>query len=64
MVYRSYMKLAMLSGSETMLRSMCGVKLVDRKNIEKLMEILGLKDTLDRMAKANGVRWYGQWTCD
>ena len=23
------------------------------------MEILGLKETLDRMAKANGVRWYG-----
>ena len=23
------------------------------------MEMLGLKETLDRMAKANGVRWYG-----
>ena len=23
------------------------------------MEMLGLKKTLDRMAKANGVRWYG-----
>ena len=40
-------------------RSMCGVKLVDRKNTEELMEMLGLKKTLDRMAKANGVRWYG-----
>ena len=39
-----------------MVRSMCGVKLVDRKNMEELMEILGLKKTLDRMAKANGVR--------
>ena len=37
-------------------RSMCGVKLVDRKKMEDLMEMLGLKETLDRMAKANGVR--------
>ena len=42
-----------------MVRSMCGVKLVDRKKMEELMEILGLKETLDRMARANGVRWYG-----
>ena len=43
-------------------RSMCGVKLVDRKNMEELMEMLGLKETLDRMAKANGLRWYGHAT--
>ena len=42
-----------------MVRSMCGVKLVDRKNTEELMKMLGLKETLDKMAKANGVRWYG-----
>ena len=41
-----------------MVRSMCEVKLVDRKNMEELIELLGLKETLDRMAKANGVRWY------
>ena len=40
----------------TMVRSMCGVKLVDRKKMEDLMETLGLKETLDRWAKANGVR--------
>ena len=43
-----------------MVRSMCGVKLVDRRKMEDLMEMLGLKETLDSMAKANGVRWYGQ----
>ena len=42
-----------------MVRSTCGVKLVDRNNTEELMEMLGVKKTLDRMAKANGVRWYG-----
>ena len=43
----------------SMVRSMCGVKLVDRKNTEELMKMLGLKETLDKMAKANGIRWYG-----
>ena len=42
-----------------MVRLTCGVKLVDRKKMEDLMEMLGLKETLDRMAKANRVRWYG-----
>ena len=42
-----------------MVRSMCGVKLVDRKDMEELMEMLDLKETLDKMAKANGVKWYG-----
>ena len=42
-----------------MVRSMCGVKLVDRKNTEDLIKMLGLMETLDKMAQANGVRWYG-----
>ena len=32
-------------------RSTSGVKLVDRKK----MKVLGLKETLDRMTKANGI---------
>ena len=32
---------------------------MDRKNTEDLMKMLGLKETLDKMAQANGVRWYG-----
>ena len=39
------------------MRSMCGVKLVDRKKLKDLMETLGLKET-DRMAMANEARWY------
>ena len=30
---------------------------MDRKKLDELMEMLGLKETLDRMAKANGVRY-------
>ena len=53
-------EMAILRRSErAMVKSICGVKLVDRKKMEELMEMLGLKETLDRMAKANGVRWYG-----
>ena len=54
-------EMAILRRTEkAMVRSMCGVKLEDRKKMEELMENLGLKETLDRMAKANGVRWYGR----
>ena len=53
-------EMAILRRTErAMVRSMCGVKLVDRKKMEDMMEVLGLRETLDRMAKANGVRWYG-----
>ena len=38
-----------------MLRSMCAVKLVDRKNNEELMKMLALKEILDKMAKINGI---------
>ena len=53
-------EMAILRRTErAMVRYLCGVKLVDRKNMEELMEMLGLKETLNRMVKANGVRWYG-----
>ena len=42
-----------------MVKSIGGVKLVDRKNTEDQMKMLGLKETLDKMAQTNGVRWYG-----
>ena len=38
---------------------MCGQKVVDRKTTEEQMDMLGLKETMDRLATANGVRWYG-----
>ena len=43
-----------------MLRSMCAVKLVDRKNNEELMKMLALEEILYKMAKINGVLWHGQ----
>ena len=43
----------------SIVRAMCGVKFVDKRNTEELMDILGLKEAADKLARANGVRWYG-----
>ena len=43
----------------SMVRAMCGVQLVDKRNTEDLMDILGLKEAANKPAKANGMRWYG-----
>ena len=42
-----------------MVRAMCDAKLMEKKRTEDLMEMLGLKETVVQMAKANRVRWYG-----
>ena len=42
-----------------MVRVMCSQKVVDRKTTKEQMDMLGLKETTDRLATANGVRWYG-----
>ena len=42
-----------------MVRAMCGQKVIDRKTTEEHMDMLGLKETIDQLATANGVRWYG-----
>ena len=71
-VYRCCVRSALLYGSETWClkenekailrrteRAMCGQKVVDRKSTEEQMEMLGLKETFDRLTTANGVRWCG-----
>ena len=35
-------------------------KSLDRKTIKKQMKTLGLKETVDGLATANGVRWCGR----
>ena len=41
------------------MRAMCGVKLVDKRNTEELMDMLRLMEAADKLARENGVRWYG-----
>ena len=42
-----------------MVRAMCGRKVVDIKTTEEQMDVLGLREIIDRPATANEVRWYG-----
>ena len=41
-----------------MVRSMCGVKLMDKKSTKDLKQMLYLNETIDQLAKANSVRWH------
>ena len=53
-------EMAILRRTErAMARAMCGKKLMEKKRRENLMEMLGLKETVVQMTKANEVRWYG-----
>ena len=38
---------------------MCGLQFKDRNRSTDLMFMLGLNDTIDQLAMANSVRWYG-----
>ena len=40
-------------------RAMFGVKLVDKMNTVELMDMLGLKEAADKVARVNDVRWCG-----
>ena len=52
------MKWQLLRRTErAMVTAMCAAKLMEKKRTVDLMEMLGLKETVVQMAKANGVRW-------
>ena len=52
--------MAILRTERAMIRAMCGVKLLDRKSSEELMVMKCINQTsMDRMAKASNMRWYG-----
>ena len=42
-----------------MVRNMCGVKLMDKMSTKNLMQMFDLNETIDQLAKANSVHWYG-----
>ena len=49
----------LLRTKRSMLRVMCGVQLKCRKSAKDLMLVLGMNATMDQLAMANGVFWYG-----
>ena len=49
------------------MRTMYGQKIIDKKTTEEQMNMLGLKETLDWFATANGIRSHGhalRWDAD
>ena len=42
-----------------MMKAMRGVKIIEKKGSQESMSFLGLKDTLDGLARASGVQWCG-----
>ena len=43
----------------SMVRAMCGVQLKDEKMSKDFVLLLGMDETIDQLAMANSVRWYG-----
>ena len=43
---------------KAMMRAKSGVKMIEKRS-QELLSLLDLKDTLDGLARASGVRWYG-----
>ena len=41
------------------MKSMSGVKLMDKKSTKDPMQMLDLNEAIDQLARANGVRCYG-----
>ena len=52
-------EMAILRTEKAMMRAMCEVKIIEKRRKQELMSLLGLKDTLDGLARVSGVRWYG-----
>ena len=53
-------EMAILRRTEkAMMRAVCGVMMIEKRRCQELMSLLGLNDTLDGLARASGVRWYG-----
>ena len=42
--------------AKAMMRAMCGVNMIEKRRRQELMSLLGLKDTLDGLDRASGVR--------
>ena len=53
-------EMAILRRTEkAMMTAMCKVKVIEKRMSQELMSLLSLKDTLDGLARASRVQWYG-----
>ena len=44
---------------KAMMKTICGVNLIEKRKCQEILSLLILKDTLDVLARASGVRWCG-----
>ena len=51
--------MATLRTEKAMMRATSGVKIIEKRRSQEVISLLGLKDTLDGLARASGVRLYG-----
>ena len=51
-------EIAILRTEKAMMKAIRGVKIIEKRS-QELMSLLGLKNTLDGLARASGVQWYG-----
>ena len=51
-------EIAILRTEKAMMKAISGVKIIEKRS-QELMSLLGLKNTLDGLARASGVQWYG-----
>ena len=49
-------EIGILRTERSIMRAMCGVKLVNKRNTVELMDMLGLKEAADKPARGIGVR--------
>ena len=49
----------LIKAKRSMVRAICTVKLVDKRSTVELMDMLGLKKAANKLARVNGMRWYG-----
>ena len=53
-------EVAVLKRAEkSMVRAKCSVKLVNKRNIEEQMDMLGLKEAALKLSRTNSMKWYG-----
>ena len=52
-------EMAILRTEKAMMRAVCEVEMIEKRRSQELMSLLGLKYTLDGLARASGVQWYG-----
>ena len=53
-------EISILRTKKAVIRAMCGAKSIEKRS-QELMSLLGLKETLNGLARTSGVQWHGMF---